>query len=211
MKKPIYILLLFAALACFAQDASAQFGPSRYFRNGILTFWTKNDTTLATNVDTANALTRNYVKRLADSVAALRTGTDYVVYRMYGVLSSAASDSINLQVGVNGVYEAILPNFNVYAFNFSMLATTPSSLISTFRTDLPVLSNSDSLIILRVSRNDAMSPKCAVTIYKLPKGQGPDVNDKTLGTFYDMVRFSDTILPSGSNRFFTLDFCVRRQ
>jgi hypothetical protein len=187
------------------------FTPSRYYRPGIFTYWTRTDTSLAVNLDTANALTREYVKRLADSVASLKAGTaDYVVYRLYGVLSSAASDSINLQVGVNGVYEAILPNFNVRPFNFSLVSTTPSSQVSSFNINLPSLAPTDSLFFLRVSRNDAMSPKCAVTIYKLPKNYGPDINDRTVGTFHDMVRFSDAVLPAGANRFFTLDLALQR-
>jgi hypothetical protein len=167
--------------------------------------------TIKVAVDTGNQAVRDYIKRLADSVAALRSGVDYLPYYMYGVLPNNTSDSVNLQVGVNGVYEAILPNFAMKAFNFALLSTNGTGLISTWRTDLPSLIGNDSTFIVRVSRNDAMNPKCAATVYKMPITAGADINDKTVGTFYDMVRFSDTILPAGANRFFTFNMMMRRQ
>lgn len=166
---------------------------------------------LRVNSDTGNVTMRNYIKRLADSVALLRAGQDYIIYRLYGALGSNASDSTNLTVGVNGVYEGILPNFNVRAFNFALLSTTPSNITATFRQDLPPLRSDDSTFILRVSRNVSMTDTCAVSIYKVPVATGMDVNDRTAGTFYDMVRFSGLKLPGGANRFITIDLAVIRR
>ena len=161
--------------------------------------------------DTGSAAMREYIKRLADSVAALRAGQDYLPYYYYGVLPNNTSDSVNLQVGVNGVYEGILPSFNMRAYNISLLSSTPHSLVSAWRTDLPPLSGADSMFIVRVSRNDAMTPKCAISIYKVIKSAGQDQNDKTVGVEYDHIRFSDAILPTGANRFFTVVLMMRRQ
>lgn len=161
------------------------------------------------------------IKRDTASLAALAdqmyprsaAGTnDFIVYRLYGSLGTNASDSVNLQVGVNGVYEAILPNFDVYAFSFAMIATTPSTQVTTFRQDLlPMRTGSDSLYFFRVSRNVSMTDVCAITIYKVPASAGPDINDKTAGTFYDMVRFSGSKLTNAANRFFTVDVALKRK
>jgi len=165
------------------------------------------------NFDSANALTRAYIKRLADSVASLKTTNDYTIVRFYGSLGTNASDSVNLTIGVNGVYEAWQPNFDMYAFNFSMVATTPSTLVSTFRTDRPdyPMKAYDSLYIFRMSRNVTMTDTCALSIFKVVAGTGPDVNDKTAGTFYDRVPFQGFKLSNAANRFFTVDVAFRRK
>jgi len=185
--------------------------PSRYYQPGLFTFWSKTDTSLKVNVDTANAVVRAYIKRLADSVATLKTSNDYTIMRFYGSLGTAASDSVNLTIGVNGVYEAFKPNYNMNAFNFSMIATTPSTQVSSFDNTYPMIAGIDSLYIFRVSRNVGMTDTCAISIFKVPASSGPDINDKTAGTFYDRVPFSGLKLTNAANRFFTVDVAFRRK
>lgn len=185
--------------------------PSRYYIKGLFTLWAKTDTSLAVNLDTTSYGLRNYIKFWGNRDSNATSANDYTIIRMYGVLGTTASDSVNLQVGVNGVYEALLLNYNMYAFNFALLSTQPSNIVSTFRQDLLPMISGDSLYIFRVSRNVTMTDTCAISIYKVPLATGPDVNDKTAGTFYDMVRFSGIKLTNSGNKFFTVDIALRRK
>jgi hypothetical protein len=72
----------------------------------------------------------------------------------------------------------------------------------------------DSVYIFRLSRNATIadtSKQVALTIYKLSTNAGPDINDKTAGTFYDVAYITRYKMTNAANRFFTVDVALRRK
>jgi hypothetical protein len=171
--------------------------PSRYYQPGIFTFWSKTDTSLKVNVDTANALTRAYIKRLADSVVSLKVGSpvfEEVQFTGTANFSNATNDSINLPID-GGVWNAKLLLYNMYADRAQIATDKPAAANpNTWRQDLPIVTT-DSALIFRLSRNAsfAAGTRIGLTIYKVAKGAGLSFT-KTSGTFYDMARFDEAIM-----------------
>ena len=188
------------AIAVLSVISLAAVIPSRYYVAGIMTYWTKTDTSLAVNVDTANAITRAYIIRLADSAAANRSGgtaRGEVHIRLWQNYSNGANDSTNLYVNVNGVYQTYPLPYNMYADRFVLTTNEPNGRgPSTFRTDLPAVST-DSCLIFRLARNGSRTSgaRASLTIYKVGRNTGLSFAN-TVGVFYDMILFDEAVFGS---------------
>lgn len=187
------ILGIIVAVAAFSLAA---YTPSRYYISGIFTYWTKTDTSLAVNFDSANATARAYIIRLADSAAVNRLGTarGEAHIRLWANFGNGANDSTNCYINVNGIYHSYPLPYNMYADRFILITNEPNGRgPSTFRDDLPRVST-DSCLIFRVARNASRTSgsRASMTIYKVARNAGLSFAN-TVGVFYDMVIFDEAV------------------
>jgi len=147
------------------------------------------------DLDTANAIVRAYIIRLADSAAANRVSAvspkDYEQFA--GTINSlnGANDSINVAL-YGGIYH-VHPNiWAQYLDRVSIDTDLPGKVgPSTWRNDLPPV-GVDSCIIYRISRNASRPANARIwlTAYKVARGTGLSFAN-TVGVFYDALIFDE--------------------
>jgi len=204
------------ALVLVALMLVALYTPTIRYIPGLMTHWSVTDTSLAVNLDTSAALTREYVIRLADSAAANRTGA-FVPEDVHVIgtanFSNQATDSTNL--ALNGtVFNTLSLPYNLYADRVIIRTAKPGATLPQTFPGLRPPVTSDSALIFRISRYAAepAGTKLRLTIYKVANNAGLSFN-ATVGTFYDMVIYDEAALPAAgtsSNVYVTIVMKKRR-
>lgn len=189
MRRKIVIPILLVLLIVIGYAATL---PTNVFKDSTYIWWGKTDTTLTPNLDTLalKPALRIYI----DSLINLTTSSavrEELKFHFTANFSNNLNDSINLLV--NNTFQIIQFAYNMYADRIMVETNKPGELgPSTFRDDLPRVSPADTLLILRLSRNNSFSAgqKIGLTLYKVARSTGLS-HGSTAGVFYDMLRFDE--------------------
>lgn len=187
---------------------------SKFFISGIMTYWTKTDTTLAVNVDTLGLWSASH--RIIDSLITARaSGTDQrdIEYEIYGAKNFAEGtyDTLWMQTGNNTAIYTRPQNLPSRLDRFAIQTQWDggeSAYGPDTWTDLPPISTDSALLFAVVRLNTTTNGEYRLVTLKRAVTKGFDFNRVTKGgnvvvgyEGMDNTKFPDSATGSGKSTF----------